>query len=205
MFQFFNSFVSLQTMSPVRKTRIKVSPQHHLPLKLLCNFLLFSFIILIHLTPGFCQFPYNPNAYHEDINSIPVYRDQRQRFQKRLQPNYQGYQEWSPYGFKSDYENPGHLNLLGDGNYFYPGPQPRPRFGQPIPSYSFEDPAQVWEETPEERESKRQNPLPYIINPGIRRATSSLGQLEAFTEKGSPTRQQVLKPLLNLVLNPSKR
>lgn len=77
-------------------------------------------------------------------------------------------------------------------------------FGQPIPSSGYQDPAEVWEMTPEEKESKRQNPLPYIINPAIRRGTQSLGHLEAYANR-DPRRKAVLMPILNLILNPSKR
>lgn len=78
-------------------------------------------------------------------------------------------------------------------------------YGQPIPSSSgFEDPADAWEMTEEERESKRQNPLPYIINPAIRRGTQSLGNLEAHANR-DPRRKAILMPILNLVLNPSRK
>lgn len=81
---------------------------------------------------------------------------------------------------------------------------PKRHFGLPIPSAGFEDPADAWEMTEDEKESKRQNPLPYIINPAIRRGTQSLGNLEAHANR-DPRRKAILMPVLNLVLNPSKR
>lgn len=175
------------------------------PLRLLC--LTCFYVIVCHVTLSLCQYGfsnydppgtyylYNPNAYHQDINDLPEYRDQRKRLQQ--QPKYMQYQEYSPYAFQSPYPSNGfENNFLGYA---------KPRFGQPLPSHSYEDPTHQWGLTPEERESKRQNPLPYIINPLIRRSTSTLGHLEAFGEKGGPVRAQSLKPLLNLVLNPSKR
>ena len=195
-------------MSPTIPASVSGKPfpcRHCLFYLLLCTL---SFII-----PALCQYPvtnsylYNPNAYPEDLNSIPVYRDlyhrrRQQHYDPVYRPRPDEYRDFSPVvspvGFKNYYNEHGYNNQL-EGMY------PRPRFGQPLPSLNYEDPAYVWEQTSEERESKRQNPLPYIINPGIRRATSSLGQLEAFSQKGSPAREQVLKPLLNLILNPSRR
>lgn len=77
-------------------------------------------------------------------------------------------------------------------------------YGQPIPSSTFEDPADVWDMTSEEKESKKENPLPYIINPAIRRGTQSLGHLEAHANRDA-RRKALMMPLLNLVLNPSRR
>lgn len=77
-------------------------------------------------------------------------------------------------------------------------------FGQPLPSSEFEDPANAWEMTSEERESKKQNPLPYFINPVIRRGTEKLGHAEAFANRDS-RRKALLMPILNLILNPSKK
>lgn len=81
---------------------------------------------------------------------------------------------------------------------------PKRHYGLPVPSSGFEDPADAWEMTQEEKESKRQNPLPYIINPAIRRGTQSLGNLEAHANRDA-RRKAILMPILNLVLNPSKR
>lgn len=78
-------------------------------------------------------------------------------------------------------------------------------YGQPVPSSSgYEDPADAWEMTDEERQSKKQNPLPYIINPLIRRGTQGLGHMEAHANRDA-RRKAVLMPILNLVLNPSRR
>ena len=94
---------------------------------------------------------------------------------------------------------------IDDGSPLSADLLPRQRhYGQPIPSASIEDPADVWEMTPEDREAKKRNPLPYIINPAIRRGTQSLGHLEAHANRDS-RRKALLMPILNLVLNPSRR
>lgn len=65
-------------------------------------------------------------------------------------------------------------------------------------------PRGYWDLNEDEKQSKLQNPLPWLINSGMRRATSSWNHLEASYNK-NPTRKALLKPLLDLVLNPSKR
>ena len=65
-------------------------------------------------------------------------------------------------------------------------------------------PRGYWDLNEDERQSKMANPLPWLINSGMRRATSSFNQLEASYNK-NPQRKVLLKPLLDLVLNPSKR
>ena len=81
-------------------------------------------------------------------------------------------------------------------------------YGQPIgyggSGYGVGGPRGYWDLNGDERQSKRENPLPWIINPGIRRATSSLAHLEASYNR-NPRRKALLKPLLDLVLNPSKK
>lgn len=111
--------------------------------------------------------------------------------------NTRPYGGFNPYGFR-----------IGSGREFYdsnPYYHPSPLYyGQPLPSMGYEDPARIWEPTPEDAEAKRANPLPYIINPGVRRGTVNLGQLEAFANRGSQTRKSLLMPLLNIIgLNPS--
>lgn len=65
-------------------------------------------------------------------------------------------------------------------------------------------PRGYWDLESDERQSKLENPLPWLINSGMRRATSSFNHLEASYNK-NPQRKVLLKPLLDLVLNPSKK
>lgn len=77
-------------------------------------------------------------------------------------------------------------------------------FGQPLGNYGSDGDDFDQETTPEELQSKRINPLPHLVNPGIRRGVQNLQQIEARYQR-QPNQPQFLRPLLDLLTNPSRR
>ena len=80
-----------------------------------------------------------------------------------------------------------------------------PHFGMPFGSNPTDDRIDDQELTPEEKESKKENPVPYFINPFIKRGTQKLLHHEAkFVQnpRGTPL---IVRPLLRNTLNPASR
>ena len=87
-------------------------------------------------------------------------------------------------------------------NAYYGG-----HFGQPTGAADHSGPPDFDSDrslTPEEIESKKQNPVPFFINPLIRRGTQGLQRIEANFVR-DPKRNQLAKPILALLTNPSKK
>lgn len=80
-------------------------------------------------------------------------------------------------------------------------------FGQPTGSAEHSGPPDFDSDrslTPEELDSKKHNPIPFLINPLIRRGTQGLQRFEANFVR-DPKKNQIVKPLLALLTNPSKK
>lgn len=91
---------------------------------------------------------------------------------------------------------------VDSGSAYYGG-----HFGQPTGSADHTGPHDYDSDrslTTEEMESKKHNPVPFFINPLIRRGTQGLQRFEANFIR-DPKRNQLVKPLLALLTNPSKK
>lgn len=81
-----------------------------------------------------------------------------------------------------------------------------PHFGMPLPTNNMDDRIDDQELTPEEKESKRENPVPYFINPFIKRGTQRLLHHEAKYVQNPLKKSSILvRPLLRGALNPASR
>lgn len=101
------------------------------------------------------------------------------------------------------------LSATSSRGQFFPGD----RYGQPVNLGSgggdlFGD-GEDFDKgglTPEEQASKRINPLPFLVNPGIRRGVQNLQHGEArYQRQPSRLSNQLLKPLLDIFTNPSRK
>lgn len=141
-----------------------------------------------------------------------------------LDPNYRegvlsgpsNYEKLSDYGSGSS----GHDDFSRRNGYPYSPPQYHNRqpvdsrsayygghFGQPTGAADHTGPHDYDSDrslTAEEVESKKHNPVPFFINPLIRRGTQGLQRFEANFIR-DPKRNQLVKPLLALLTNPSKK